>query len=309
MKKIILILCVLFIVINAQSQSFNKEIKLNENFLESTSIYPFTEKSAVTGIAISGHVTLNSDTSFVRIVVNDNNGNAYMLYEVYPMLVNERSFNYEYECEETCFLDNYFPNELHIHVKDANITIKKISFSEEKHFNHDNLRLEKKNEKNRHKVSRINEYIEKNKLLWLAEETDISKYFYSDKVKIFGEKYITFGYEYYSKGFYTITGPEKLQTSTERSHTTSHRYVDNFDWRSRHGANNPASAYYDGDELGTGWITPVVCQGTGCWYNNHYHCNVSKTTCEDWGGIWREAAVCWAFGPVAQVGSIGKFIL
>ncbi|MCK9236243.1 MAG: hypothetical protein M0P09_08030 [Acholeplasmataceae bacterium] len=128
----------------------------------------------------------------------------------------------------------------------------------------------------------------------MAEETDFSRLFYSDKAKMWGANYKSFGLEFYSKGFYSMFGPDS-------EHTMNHGYVDNFDWRNRHGANNETSPYYDNDPNGTGWITPVVCQGLGCWYNNEFLCNVGPAECAALGGIYREAATCWAFGPTAQV--------
>lgn len=43
--------------------------------------------------------------------------------------------------------------------------------------------------------------------------------------------------------------------------------MDVWDWRNRHGANDPSSPYFDDDDSGfTGWITPIKNQAepTGC---------------------------------------------
>ena len=215
------------------------------------------------------------------------------------LLTTDKSFTFEYECEETSFLDDYEPVELQIHVKDATVSIRKISLSDEKQNNVRELNQSKRLEKNSQKLVAVQEYIKRKGLLWTAAETEFSKMSYSDKAKYWGKNYASFGYEYYAGGIYSAFSPSDRGLVGDPS--ICHGFVDNFDWRSRHGANKPSSPYYDGDVNGSGWMTPVVCQGRGCWVNNHYHCNKTQSWCDGMGGIYRGAATCWAFGPVAQV--------
>jgi len=299
MKKFLFVLCAIIIGLSAHAQNFNKEINLNTGFSKTVAINPFNAKEAITGIAVSGNITFYSDTSFVRIIVNDGNDNVYMLYETYPMLTIEKRFDFEYECEETSFLNDYFPVELQILVRDAKVSISKISLSNEKNAKAKELNQAKRLESNRSKLAAVQEYIKRKGLIWTADETDFSKMSYSSKAKYWGNGYASFGFEYYAGGIYSIFTPSDFTRVGTPS--ICHNFVDNFDWRNRHGANNPTSPYYDGDINGSGWVTPVVCQGGGCWYNNHYYCNTSQNTCASWGGIWQEAATCWIFGPVAQI--------
>jgi hypothetical protein len=99
------------------------------SFTKSTNIYPFNAKEVVSGIAVSGNVTFNSDTSFVRIIVDNGNNNVYMIYEIYPMLITKKTFDFEYEAEETNFLNGYSPIELQIQLRDAYVNITKISLN------------------------------------------------------------------------------------------------------------------------------------------------------------------------------------
>jgi hypothetical protein len=76
---------------------------------------------------------------------------------------------------------------------------------------------------------------------------------------MFGEAYFLFGFEYYKAGLFEfnryVPNP-KVDPNLVRS----------FDWRNRHGANDPFSGYWDGDDLGTGWFTSVKDQTLGtCW--------------------------------------------
>jgi len=300
MKKKLLALCAIIVGLSAHAQNFNKEINLKTGFTKSTIIYPFNAKETITGIAVTGAITFHSDTSFVRIIVNDGNDNVYMLYETYPILTIEKRFNFEYECEETSFLNDYHPVELQILVRDAQVSIDKISLSNEKNVTAIELNQIKRLETNRLKLAAVQAYIERKGLLWTAKETNLSQMTYSSKAEFWGQGYVSYGYEYYSGGIYSMFAPSDF-TKVGRACKDCHDFVDNFDWRNRHGANNPASPYYDGDVNGSGWITPVVCQGGGCWYNNHYHCNTDQSTCASWGGTWQQAATCWAFGPVVYV--------
>ncbi len=121
-----------------------------------------------------------------------------------------------------------------------------------------NLQYSAKSNKNSEKLAAIISYIEDNKLIWIAEETEFSQLRYSEKANLWGNDYRSFGFEFYSTGFYSVFGP------SSSSSVMNYGYVDNYDWRNRHGADNELSPYYDGDMEGTGWITPVVCQGLGC---------------------------------------------
>jgi len=78
--------------------NFNQTINLNTEFTNNTTITPFSG-GQFTSIGISGSILLNSDTSFVRVIVNDGAGNEYLIYEMYKMLTSENSFDFNYECE------------------------------------------------------------------------------------------------------------------------------------------------------------------------------------------------------------------
>jgi len=68
----------------AQTPNFNIAISINSTFINDSVINPFSGNT-VTGIGISGDIVFNSDTSFVRIIVDDG-VNQYLIYETYPML-------------------------------------------------------------------------------------------------------------------------------------------------------------------------------------------------------------------------------
>jgi hypothetical protein len=85
---------------------------------------------------------------------------------------------------------------------------------------------------------------------WLAKDNSVVALYYNQKRKLFGEGYNLVGFEYYYEGVFEFIGRRnypKVNPDLDR----------HFDWRDRHGANDPQSQYWDGDTLGTGWLTSV----------------------------------------------------
>ncbi|MBQ7533650.1 MAG: hypothetical protein IJT45_08205, partial [Bacteroidales bacterium] len=291
MKKIFFIL---FMVLSSiiYGQSFNRHDNLNVRILNDTILRPF-DSNPVTSIGISGHVSFTSELGFVRFVVNDNNDNEYMIYESYCLFEDTISFNFSQKCEESCFYESYTPTEISVQVKDAIIIVNSVDLSNAQYSNAESLRKTAAATSNNQKLIKVKDYIQSKGLIWVASQTRLSSLSYQQKSDLFGKDYKTYGYEFYSKGFFSIFGPER--------YSSSKNFVHNFDWRNRHGANDSLSLYYDGDTLGTGWITPIVCQGNGCWINGCFDCYMDSVQCNQLGGEYRAVPTCWIFGPTAQV--------
>ena len=79
--------------------------------------------------------------------------------------------------------------------------------------------------------------IDQNQMLWFADTNSVSMMLYSDKKNLFGNKYNTLGFEYYTGGLYFPMGKE-LGERDESS------IIEEWDWRNRHGANNPEKGEY-----------------------------------------------------------------
>lgn len=185
MKNLILFYTLLFSTIAyTQIPPFNQTITVDKTFNTDTIINPFNQ-SPITGIGISGNIVFNSDTSFVRIIVGDGL-NQYMVYESYPMLVVDYETIIDHACEETCFFDGFAPTDLILQISDALLFIENIDLSDIRSDDAINLQLYAKNTRNSEKLSSVINYIENNNLIWLAEETDFSRLFYSDKAKMWG---------------------------------------------------------------------------------------------------------------------------
>ena len=292
MKKVLItILCIIFVMM-VNAQTFNQSVQLNLQMVADTTLHPFNG-NPTTSIGISGHITFTSELGFVRFVVNDNYDDEYMIYESYRLFENDSSFNFSQKCEESCFFESYVPTELIVQIKDAIVTISTIELSNSVYSNSEFLRQNAAENTNAQKLIKVQNYIQNNGLIWVAGSTQLSSLSYKQKASIFGDGFKTYGYEFYSKGFFSVFGPDR--------YSSSKNFVCNFDWRNRHRANSPQSSYYDGDALGTGWITPVVCQSEGCWINGGFDCYLNAQQCQQLGGDYREASTCWIFGPTAQV--------
>lgn len=292
MKKVLITIMSIIIGMMVNAQTFNQSIQLNLQMVADTTLLPFNG-NPTTSIGISGHITFTSELGFVRFVVNDNYDDEYMIYETYRLFETDSSFNFSQKCEESCFFESYVPTELIVQIKDAIVTISTIELSNTAYSNSEYLRINASESANAQKLLKVQNYIQRNGLIWVADATQLSSLSYKQKVNIWGEGFKTYGYEFYSKGFFSIFGPNR--------YSSCKNYVGNFDWRDRHRANSSQSCYYDGDPLGTGWITPIVCQSEGCWLNGSFDCYLNAQQCQQLGGDYREASTCWIFGPTAQV--------
>ncbi len=128
MKHLLYFILLLFCVSAfAQTPNFNNAISINTTFTNDSVINPFSGDT-VTGIGISGDIIFNSDTSFVRMIVDDGS-NQFLIYETYPMLEDTNVFSFTYECEESCFFDSYIPTDIILQVSDASLIIDEINWS------------------------------------------------------------------------------------------------------------------------------------------------------------------------------------
>ena len=84
-------------------------IQIDSTFTADGEIYPFEPGDTIYGLSISGTVHLFSDTSLVRVILSDSSGNEWMVYEAYPMIVEDTEFEIEEECDETCYLNEFKP--------------------------------------------------------------------------------------------------------------------------------------------------------------------------------------------------------
>ena len=254
-----------------------QETTVARTFWTDEELRSFSGQSIV-GLGIKGRVQFASKQGLVRIIMLDNQLHEYLVYETYSLIAPSDSFEIHNACRETCLLSPIVPSILKVELVDASVDIQSIV------TNHVtptiNIRRESaaqtlqqiqdvKAAQETEIVDELNRQIKAKGLKWIAGETPISRLSYSEKKALLSCLAIhpdtppnLQGAEYYIGG---ILDARTAQT-TALVFQQGSALIDSFDWRSRHGANRPGSAYYDGDASGGGWMTSIKSQRCNdCW--------------------------------------------
>lgn len=78
---------------------------------------------------MEGDVHLNSDTSLVRVILEDDFGSQYMIFETYPLICPSLYISFTGYCDETCFLEMINPSSIIIQVIDASLNLKSFYYN------------------------------------------------------------------------------------------------------------------------------------------------------------------------------------
>lgn len=231
----------------------NLAIVLNINTDKTISISPFKEGDIFYGFSVNGYIVQKNKDSFVRIILEDEEGTEYLVAESCRMLNNVDTVWLNNYCEETVLLNSIHPKNLIIAVKNATVELNSYNVAK-----NGSARVLSNSsvQNNRHSqieeiVDNINSYNTTHKKLWLAGVTDLSLKPYAEKKRILGiedNSSTTYGMEYYIDGVFEVGEMSSTQstTSSTTTPTLSSLYVPEFDWRDRHGKN---------------WMTSVKNQG------------------------------------------------
>ncbi len=258
MKKILSSIA-LFAISFYYSQCLEAQIVyINSTFSADTTIYPFNGITLSYGLKIAGDVELNSDTSLVRAILITDAGNEFMVYESYTLIAPNTQLNFTGECDETCYLDGFNPAALRIEIINAEITINFLNNSLDVPQNAAVQQHQEKRNCDFEKIEALTTNVADFGFNWTPGDNGVVEWYYAQKKQYWGEKYNLLGYDYYTGGIYEAPG-------VEYATVTYNWYVDLWDWRNRHGANNPSSPYWDYDDQSySGWLTSPKDQGTTC---------------------------------------------
>lgn len=244
---------------NFRKEGKNSEsISVDQIISESTEIFPFGQnRDKIYGLDATADIELKGENSLVRLILVDNNFNEHLIYESYQLLMEETtSFSIEAICEETSILDGILPYSIQIEIENAQLRLKSLSYSTSIDLGIDveGLKKEKKKGQNEVKIKKINTNLKKQGKYWVAGPTSVSELSYGQRKKLYGQGTFPAGFEYYSGGVILASSTEDGSTTdgTLKSATSTSPYVDEWDWRNRHGKN---------------WITPITDQGScgSCW--------------------------------------------
>jgi hypothetical protein len=234
-------------------------IQIDTTFTSDGEIFPFGLNDTIYGLSISGSVSLSSDTSLVRVILTDNSGNEWMVYEAYPMIIEDSVFEIHEVCDETCFLEEFLPNSILIQIIDAEIIISYLTLRSIRLENLPALQYQAKRNKDLEKAQLMNQYIASRGWEWIADTTGLVKMFYQHKIQMFNNKYNLLGLDYYSGGVFNSILHDNIPRYTETT------IISSFDWREKHNAHLSETHYYGGDaaEPDNGWMTGIRTQVCG----------------------------------------------
>ena len=296
MKKIIMGVIILFFF---QLSGFPQTLILvNQSFNKDTAFNPFYSGS-IFGLNITGTVSFRSDTSLVRIILVDNLQHKYLVYENYPMISAGQVVSFSNISEETKYLNSVTPVQLLVELIDATCTLDKVETQDQSIPKADSLKFLYLQSIQNSKVQILNQNLQTKGMIWSAGVSATSSLSYAQKKAFFGNKYNSFGFEFYKDGFFEIP-------YGRTSYANTSNLVKVWDWRNRHRANNPMMAdgvtpnpYYNSEPQSSGWITPPRYQA-GCWLNNSFLYQDS-TSCVNSGGEYRTTGLCWAFASINSI--------
>lgn len=244
--------------------------QLIQKYFKNNSEIGLTSRTPISAMSVSGRVKLNNGSSLARIVLEDEDGNDFLVFETSSVFTNLREIEFSDVCDETNLLDNVKPLKIKIVLRDAELYLESIGTSNafsQRTFERKRIAENVANVRLKAKIHAINERNKENGELWVADETPLSKLSYADKKKLAGSEgddFDTQGYEYYASGIFVMKSEEDNNGHILAKATSN--YISDFDWRDRHKTN---------------WITPIKHQGFK-----------DKKT-----GIGGGA--CWAFAPTA----------
>ena len=95
--------------------------QLMQKYFKNNSEIGLTSRTPISAMSVSGKVKLNNGSSLARIVLEDEDGNDFLVFETSSIFTNLREIEFSDVCDETNLLDNVKPLKIKIVLRDAEL--------------------------------------------------------------------------------------------------------------------------------------------------------------------------------------------
>ena len=240
----IVAICMILLFLQSKLNAQYVNYQINNAYINNSNIDISNYHDLIYGLDVNATITLNSDSSLVRIILVDNSGVKYLVFEAYTLKDSIGNITAANECDETCMLNGVSPTFILLQVIDATINLNSINMNTSQMVYSKDSMDKRIDIVRKEKIAKINTNINNRRMLWYAAETDFSKYSFNEKASLFGGELPNLqGFEYYTAGFFEFCDNYSAEPKVVSN------IVSSFDWRNRHSANVPGSLYWDGDNI------------------------------------------------------------
>ena len=232
------------------------EIEIDSSFYSSELVCLITN-GPISSLSVTADVKLYNYESYVRILLSDlEYEQDYLVYEAfYPLNDLDTQYYVEDYAYESKMLYNLSNVIVRVEIHNGEYYFSRVCYSnnpyewDKDQFDKDKRQL--KSTQDSMILSALNQRIKEKNYLWVAGSTSVSELYYDQRKDMLpknteNEIPNLQGLEYYKGGVFEV-----LSDSVQNRATYTSNYVDEFDWRKRHGEN---------------WLTPSKTQSCNhCW--------------------------------------------
>ena len=206
------------------------------------------DDTPIYALAVTGQVEMHTaNNSMARIILVDNYGTEYLVYEVNSLLTDTNRVSFENVGRETLWQDMIFASHLVVRLTNATVTMNTPTLvTELLEQSSPAIKRARAMAQNDTIVNVLNRNLAARDIPWRAGATNLSEASYDVRRSVLGDDNPFHNIEYYIGGYYVAPSFETTATPP-----ADDGYVKEFDWRNRHGKN---------------WITPAKQQWRkDCW--------------------------------------------
>ena len=242
-------------------------LPINSTFSAADSICLDSVNVPIEGLSVTGRLVQPYDSSFVRILLEDTLGVEYVVLESSRRYNDVDTLMLDDYCMETSVLLDVVPRMLYVFISNAEIQIDSVKYITHEIGNGnsphhiavlDSALYDVRREQAVEIANSINEYNQSHQYVWIADTTGLALLPWRERKLMMDleDDSNGGGLEYYVGGIFefprkSIDSWNQRRDSIWNAQLKNSPYVEQFDWRDRHGKN---------------WITPAKQQhGNTCW--------------------------------------------